>query len=794
MEPLPQLAPGMIFARDFRVVRPLSAGGMGAVYVVEQLSTQRPRALKIMLPDLVRDPASRARFTQEATVAGRIKSDHVVEVVSAGIDESTNTPWIAMELLEGEELAQHVSRRGALPPAEVMEVLRQLCHGLGAAHRAGLVHRDLKPENVFLCTARREGVAFMVKILDFGIAKVVGESRTSAQATSSMGSPMWMAPEQAEQGQIRPATDVWALGLIAFHLLTGRFYWRSANSAEPALAGILKEIFVDPIEPASQRAAQYGVAHLLPPGFDGWFARAVVRDAGQRFNDASEALAHMLPILGAAAGVAPNALTYPGLPPASAPQVVPSIASSATPMMSQTPMGYPTPPQPPTGGYLTATQGWSPPSQPGPPGAWPQPYAAPPARSRGGGAIIAVLGVGLLVVALGVGAVALGFSSRGDGPDGGATPSLVPSLTTPRTPAAFQGPRCRGTGMEADIPGLTGVVSVSTGRFHSCAVTRDGMTHCWGWNANKQLGDGSTEDQYSPMLVPGLSGVVRVAAGQSFTCALQSTGNVACWGLSARGERPRPTLVPNATMITQISAGELHACGRRSDGAALCWGMGGNGELGDGSRDGSLGAVLVQGLTGVSQVSVGGFHSCALRVDGTVWCWGQQEHGELGNGRRGREPQTVPTQVLGVAGAVQVAAGEYHTCALLRGGTALCWGANDQGALGGPRQGNVATPTPVPGLLGAVRLAAGYSHNCALHAGGRVTCWGSNSTCQVGVGPLMGGREPVELSALDGVVELSPGGMHTCVLRANGGVRCWGYNNYGQLGSGANSAQVDINY
>ena len=150
MAPLPQLTPGMVFARDFRVVRHLSAGGMGAVYVVEQISTQRPRALKIMLPELVREPKARERFMQEATVSARIRSDHIVEVVGAGVDDETGTPWMAMELLEGEELADTMRRRGTLPPVEVMEVFRQLCHALAAAHRKGIVHRDLKPENVLL--------------------------------------------------------------------------------------------------------------------------------------------------------------------------------------------------------------------------------------------------------------------------------------------------------------------------------------------------------------------------------------------------------------------------------------------------------------------------------------------------------------------------------------------------------------------------------------------------------------------------------------------------------------------
>ncbi|MDB4929259.1 MAG: serine/threonine protein kinase, partial [Myxococcaceae bacterium] len=362
---LPQLVPGMIFARDYRVVRHLSAGGMGAVYVVEQISTHRQRALKIMLPDLVRDPKNRERFTQEATVGARIRSDHLVEVVAAGIDEETETPWMAMELLEGEELARVLEQR-ALAPAELLEVYRQLCHGLGAAHRGGLVHRDLKPENIFLAHARRDGAPYTVKILDFGIAKVIGESRTAAMATSTLGSPLWMAPEQAEQGAIRPATDVWALGLIAFYALTGAYYWRIAHG-DFALAMLLKEIFVDPIDPASVRAHLYGRAGLVPPGFDAWFARCVVRDPARRFHDANEALAAIIPVLSSAAGVPVAAQTYPGPLPTAAPVATPSGygtvgMTAAPPMPMATPSGYGAPPMGPP---LTQAQpGYGPPSQP----------------------------------------------------------------------------------------------------------------------------------------------------------------------------------------------------------------------------------------------------------------------------------------------------------------------------------------------------------------------------------------------------------------------------------------------
>ena len=285
------LNPGTVFGRDFRVLERLAAGGMGTVYVAIQLSTGKRRALKVMHAQYEGDERARQRFIQEARVGGSIDSDHIVEMVGAGIDGDTNTPWIAMELLNGQDLKAVVNERGALPREDVLEICRQLCHALAAAHRMGLVHRDLKPENIFLANPRREGVPFTVKLLDFGIAKLVQESQTQTSHTQAVGSPRWMAPEQAERGgRIVPATDVWALGLIVFNLLTGRCYWRTANSANPSVMQQMCEVIMDPIEPASARAAEYGQGGAIPPGFDEWFARCVNRDVSARFTDAGEAM------------------------------------------------------------------------------------------------------------------------------------------------------------------------------------------------------------------------------------------------------------------------------------------------------------------------------------------------------------------------------------------------------------------------------------------------------------------------------------------------------------------------
>ncbi len=285
---LVQLEPGTVFARDYRVLSLLSQGGMGAVYVVEQLSTGAQRALKIMLPQLVSDIRHRRRFEQEARIGARIESDHVVQVIGAGIDPRTATPWLAMELLRGEDLASLIASRGPRPLSEVSAILEQVCHALGAAHRAGIVHRDIKPENIFLSAARRADAESEVKILDFGVARMMAEA-FYVSGTRNIGSPMWMSPEQTNHGdRVGPAADVWALGLLAFHLLTGIYFWHAANTDAP-LGALLREIVLNDIPSATRRAAEYGVDGLLPPRFNSWFSRCVHRDASARFQDASTA-------------------------------------------------------------------------------------------------------------------------------------------------------------------------------------------------------------------------------------------------------------------------------------------------------------------------------------------------------------------------------------------------------------------------------------------------------------------------------------------------------------------------
>lgn len=281
------LSPGTVFAADYVIVKPLSEGGMGELYVVQQISTGAHRALKLMHIQMAQNPKLRQRFEQEARVGALIESDHVVQVIGAGIDDASGLPWLSMELLQGEDLSHVIARRGALPHDEVRAIFAQLTHAVAAAHRVGIVHRDLKPENIFLSAGRREGAALTVKVLDFGIAKVMAEASTTA--TQAIGTPAWMAPEQTEASKvIGPPCDVWALGLIAFRMLTGAHFWATANLSDATPAMVLRETVFDAIPTPTVRASEMNLAHRLPPGFDVWFARCVNRTPAARFPNATE--------------------------------------------------------------------------------------------------------------------------------------------------------------------------------------------------------------------------------------------------------------------------------------------------------------------------------------------------------------------------------------------------------------------------------------------------------------------------------------------------------------------------
>ncbi len=293
---LPEVPFGTVVGGDFMVQRPLRRGSMGAIYVAEQLSTGSLRALKVLRREYVADETLFKRFEREAQVVAKIPSEHVAQTIAAGVDAKLDVPWIALELLEGQSLSDYLSEHGPIEKDLVRAWLEQLCHALAAAHKLGIVHRDLKPANVFLSDARRVGSPRVVKVLDFGIAKIIAESTFTLQGVP-LGTPSWMAPEQATGEAITPAADVWSLGLLAFAMLTGRSFWKNAGR-DDAVVALMQEIVKEPIPIAWARAGELGVETKIPEGFNPWFAQCVARAPAERFVNAGAAYAALASALG----------------------------------------------------------------------------------------------------------------------------------------------------------------------------------------------------------------------------------------------------------------------------------------------------------------------------------------------------------------------------------------------------------------------------------------------------------------------------------------------------------------
>jgi eukaryotic-like serine/threonine-protein kinase len=288
------LQEGSIFADRYRVVRRIATGGMGAVYEVVHRETERHRALKVMLPHIVQSPEHRERFKREAKVAAYIKSEYIVDVFDAGIDEATGMPFLVMELLEGEELSARLARTGRLPPEEVLIYLHQTAMALDKTHQASIVHRDLKPQNLFL-TAYEDGTP-RIKVLDFGIAKILATGANGA-TTTTFGTPLYMSPEQfVTDTGLSPASDIFALGMIAYTLVVGRSYWSADTEQRKNVIAFALVASRGPQEPASVRAAERGVP--LPPGFDAWFAKVTAFNPSARFPSATTAVAALAEVFG----------------------------------------------------------------------------------------------------------------------------------------------------------------------------------------------------------------------------------------------------------------------------------------------------------------------------------------------------------------------------------------------------------------------------------------------------------------------------------------------------------------
>ncbi|HKY14453.1 MAG TPA: hypothetical protein VJM33_05975 [Microthrixaceae bacterium] len=344
--------------------------------------------------------------------------------------------------------------------------------------------------------------------------------------------------------------------------------------------------------------------------------------------------------------------------------------------------------------------------------------------------------------------------------------------------------------------------AVSAGGGHACAVLSDGGVSCWGWNAFGQLGSttnsgsgfGNTTPNPVPDRVDGIDGVIAVTAGEFHTCALLDDGTVWCWGVNAYGqlgtETNLATLAVNPTPIqvlgigpaTAVAAGENHTCALVEDDGVWCWGLNLYRQLGHETNAVTFNPnpipTQVGGTLDAVSLSLGSGHSCIVTNTSEMKCWGLNRDGQLGNpaGLGTFVTSSTPLAVTGMTHAAVSEGGGFRHCAVLSDATVSCWG---HGYFGDSPD---AVPDPVDGLADVVSLSGGLLHTCGVVSAGKVLCLGVNGFGELGnTGP--GTFTPTIVGGIDDAVTVSAGTQFTCALHAGGAISCWGHNSLGQLGN-----------
>jgi len=349
--------------------------------------------------------------------------------------------------------------------------------------------------------------------------------------------------------------------------------------------------------------------------------------------------------------------------------------------------------------------------------------------------------------------------------------------------------------------GVTSCVGgLESNEYQTAVVLTDGSVTIWGDNDDGQLGLGGVgPDELAPVVIPGLSGIVNVEIGAFHGCARNADGDLFCWGHADAGQvgdgttgtgKP-PTRIMGVPPVAEMALGGWHTCTiTMGTGEVWCWGRNAVGQIaGMGTGDTTTPRVA-PGAPAARRIAAGGFHTCAVDLGGDVWCWGGNADGQCGTGGASSSERT-PSRVLGVSGAVDVSVGDFHSCALIDGGTVRCWGRNASGQCGdSTTSATRATAVSVVGAAGAISLFSGDDHTCILSGAGALSCWGLDDRGQVGDG--MGGDTQTTAIPAIGVppfVDFAAGRKHTCGAEANGTVHCWGENVDGQLGDGTTTSR-----
>ncbi len=387
------LQPGEIIDGKYRIVQLIGEGGMGEVYEGENTRIKRRVAIKVLHAAVAEKTDVVARFEREAQAAGRIGSEHIVEVLDLG-NLPSGERFMVMEYMDGEDLTARIKGLGKIPPVQCIPLMDQILEGLAAAHDAQIIHRDLKPDNIYILT-NKAGRADFVKILDFGVSKFSAlDSEMSMTRTGAvMGTPYYMSPEQAKGVKVDNRSDLYAIGVVLYQMLTGRVPFNASSFNE-----LLFKIALESPEPILDLCPN------CPPEMIQIVDRAMQRQPEARFQcarDFQQAILDLEPILGTVPAPAGRSSQLPA--------VRPSGPGLGTPANGLTP-------------FPGQIQGSLAGSQPG--------LAVTPAPKSKGGLMVALVAAGLGVVTAG-GIAAYLLVGPGSNPDSSAAAASPEATTTP---------------------------------------------------------------------------------------------------------------------------------------------------------------------------------------------------------------------------------------------------------------------------------------------------------------------------------------------------------------------------
>jgi len=397
--------------------------------------------------------------------------------------------------------------------------------------------------------------------------------------------------------------------------------------------------------------------------------------------------------------------------------------------------------------------------------------------------------------------VALAVAACGGGDDK-AAPTASSS-----GPTSASSESSGSTSSSSQEPGFE-VSDIAAGDQHVCALDRDGVAYCWGYNRMGQLGNGSGADSSTPVKVTTDQRFESISAGRYFSCALTAGGAAFCWGDNSSGElgdgttgaggddenRATPVQVLGGLAFEELVTGQLHVCGRTAAGEVHCWGAYPSGQLGNDANTDQVQPLRSAAGLVFTELAASGANTCGLEAAGAAWCWGNNSFGQLGNGAKSNAAQHAPGQVIGGTRFVSLTLGRTHGCGIDAVGAASCWGGNVHGVLGDGTLAERLTPTPVAGTHRFAMVSGGVQHTCGIDTDGAAWCWGANHVGQLGDGSGTDGEDRTSPTAVTGGLRfatLSAGEEFTCGITTDDLAYCWGANTAGLLGDGSDRGTTE---